>query len=176
MDRVQFDSVKSVLRDLTLGKRPRVDDLPTLLNLHQGRFVEADDNRVMVYFHPNVVHVPNLEEQKPGNQSQPAVVEILEQAKQDLKRRWFVLRKTYRAASDQQQTPDAVEYGTYRFLFFIHSHRIDTDRFPFQNTVYTVSIWDREVSVPLRGSIACICRRLSQGDLKSYLSITNVNE
>ncbi|KAK8040727.1 hypothetical protein PG991_000515 [Apiospora marii] len=144
MDRAQFNCVTSVLRDLTLGKRPRVDDLPTLLNLHQGRFVEADGNRVTVYFHPNIIHVPSAEQQRSGN-SQPVVVEILRQAKQDLRRKWFILRQTYRDMTEQQDPPDGVEYGACRFLFFIHSHRIDTNRFPFQNTVYTVSIWDREL-------------------------------
>ncbi|KAK8102594.1 hypothetical protein PG984_015740 [Apiospora sp. TS-2023a] len=141
MDRSQFNCVKSVLRDLTLGKRPRVDGLPVLLNLHQGRFVEADEDRVMVYFHPNIIHVPSKEDQ--DSRDERAVVNILQQAKQDLKRKWTVLRKTYRAASDQQQVP-STEYGAYRFLFFIHSHRIDSSGYPEQNTVYTVSIWDRE--------------------------------
>lgn len=159
MDRGQFNCVKSVLRDLTLGKRPRVDDLPTALKLHQDRFFEADDDRVKGYFHPNIVHVPSLEDQESLN-ALPAVVNISEQASQDLERKWFVLRKTYRTASHQKQVPGTGEYGVCRFFFFIHSHRINAPRFPHQRTVYTVSIWDREVSAPLSETISFLSRRL----------------
>ncbi|KAK8024309.1 hypothetical protein PG993_012375 [Apiospora rasikravindrae] len=154
MDRKQFNYVKRVLQDLTVGRYPRVDHLPLLLNLHQNRFVLTDNDRLMVYFHPTVLPVPPAEARPtgassaapfdPGSGEQPSrpEVSILEHAQEDMQRQWRVLRETYRSTSESEPVPGVC--GRYRFLFFIHTHRIEAPGFPYQKTVYTLSIWDRE--------------------------------
>ncbi|KAK8071150.1 hypothetical protein PG997_011353 [Apiospora hydei] len=150
MDRKQFNYVKRVLQDLTIGRYPIIDHLPLLLNLHQSRFVLADDDRLMVYFHPSILPVLDAEDFPSGTpsaapsdaDSERPVVNILDHAREDMQRKWRVLRKTYRSTSESE--PVLGEYGRYRFLFFIHTHRIEAPGYPYQKTVYTLSIWDRE--------------------------------
>ncbi|KAK8005442.1 hypothetical protein PG990_011479 [Apiospora arundinis] len=151
-DEGAFNIIKAVLKDLTIGRYPRVGHIPLLLKLHQERFAEAgeDGNRIHVYFHPSILKVNPLSDYTEAAQKVPYLlpqpeVNISEHVRQDLQLKWRVLRKTYRSASDEQPAASAARYGVYRFLFFIHAHPIRHPYYPYQqHAVYTISVWDRE--------------------------------
>ncbi|KAK8073576.1 hypothetical protein PG994_004475 [Apiospora phragmitis] len=99
MDRGHLNKLYSILHDLTIGRYPITDDLPLLLNLHQSRFALAEDDRPMVYFHPTIIQVPHVKDYTSATKDPE--VNIFEHAREDMQRKWRVLRKTYRSTSEQ---------------------------------------------------------------------------
>ncbi|KAK8099096.1 uncharacterized protein PG998_012337 [Apiospora kogelbergensis] len=147
----EFNAIRQVLADLTIGKIPIAWMLPLLLTMHQERFAEADDegNRIKTYFHPRILRVHPLAyhtsaTKKTAHPDTQPVVNIMDHVEEDMQLRWRVLRRSYRSSSEEQRATNVSKYGVYRFLFFIHEHFIREPTNPYQNTVYTVSIWDRE--------------------------------
>ncbi|KAI0548649.1 hypothetical protein F4679DRAFT_596579 [Xylaria curta] len=116
----------AVLRGLARGTYPRQDAVPKALNAYN--LTQTDQRNAWAYFH-DITEVQAADAQGP--------VQIALDAKviADLNTPWQSMRP-----GDPQV---AGNKANYRFLCFIHKHRINT-RYSGQKAVYTISIWDRE--------------------------------
>jgi hypothetical protein len=137
----EFQAIKSVLKCLAKGSFPRIDALPTALNAYNCRPGRDQDNRLWAYFHPFVTAVPAIDTMT-AETALPSI-HVPKLLLNDLDLEWVTLRKSWRAFNPEERDVKT-QYGHYRFLCFIHRHRIDVPG-TYQKNVYTISIWDQEV-------------------------------
>lgn len=134
LDDEQFDALTVVLRALAKGSYPRLDAVPLALNAYNCINNRGDDNDMpWAYFHTVTLVAPEGTPMK----TRP-IIELDEAIIEDLEKPWVPLRSGGGGGARQDS-------ARYRFLCFIHKHRIDR-RATFQKGVHTISIWDREVS------------------------------
>ncbi|KAI1473187.1 uncharacterized protein F4812DRAFT_465087 [Daldinia caldariorum] len=142
-----LNDIAAVLKALAKGTYPRLDALPTALNVYNCNRKLGDENKDLpwAFFHPITVIPPA----KPGtSDSLPTypVIQLDVNILEDLNKRWQPIRYgKENDSNNSSQLSDAVSgpLGRFRFLCFIHKHRIDRKNNP-QKGVHTISIWDRE--------------------------------
>lgn len=154
----EFQAIQSVLKCLAKGSYPRTDALPTVLNAYNCRAGGDQEDRLWAYFHPSVTTVPDTATLT-AETTWPSI-HVPNILLNDIDLDWYKLRKSWRAANPDKKDEKA-QYGRYRFLCFIHKHRIDVPA-SYQKNVYTISIWDQEVSR------ASLITSLNRGWLNAY--------
>ncbi|KAI1481011.1 hypothetical protein F4774DRAFT_417912 [Daldinia eschscholtzii] len=142
----ELDDIAAVLKALARGTYPRLGALPIALNAYNCNRKLDDDEEDLpwAFFHPITVIPPA--KSIPGDPlpQYPAIqldYEILE----DLSKQWRPIRYGREGGTNNNQPPDAFpdSFARYRFLCFIHKHRIDR-KSSSQKGMHTISIWDRE--------------------------------
>ncbi|KAI1798793.1 hypothetical protein F4811DRAFT_566136 [Daldinia bambusicola] len=141
-----LSDIAAVLKALARGTYPRLDALPIALNAYNCNRKLGDDDKDLpwAFFYPITVIPPARPSPSDPLPTYPAIqldVEILE----DLNKRWQPIRHGRGDNHNSGQLSKSVSrpLGRYRFLCFIHKHRIDRKNNP-QKGVHTISIWDRE--------------------------------
>ncbi|KAI0113431.1 hypothetical protein F4814DRAFT_440737 [Daldinia grandis] len=136
----ELDDLVAVLKALARSSYPRLEAVPIALNAYNCN-QKTDDNgqRPWAYFYPITIIPPaRLDGTLPRYPEIRLDFEIC----QDLKRRWRPIRYGWGYNSRNQST-GFLPPARYRFLCFIHKHRIDRKNI-LQKGVHTISIWDRE--------------------------------
>ncbi|KAI4859166.1 hypothetical protein F4820DRAFT_440610 [Hypoxylon rubiginosum] len=156
LDDEEFDHLTAVLKALARGSYPRLDSVPLALNAYncnrRGNSAYEEEDP-WAYFHPITTITP---EEVPLRRR--PVVQLDDKILKDLKKPWVSIRVGDKFGGSreaeasrpgrgnnrgkQQQQQNSAQY---RFICFIHKHRIDRRGTP-QKGVHTISIWDREVS------------------------------
>ncbi|KAI1758424.1 hypothetical protein F4782DRAFT_525121 [Xylaria castorea] len=119
----------AVLRGLARGTYPRQDAVPNALNAYN--LTQTDQRKAWAYFH----EITDVQAADARPQHEPEI-SLDDDVIADLNTPWQGMRP-----DDPQLAGDK---ASYRFLCFIHRHRIKT-RYSGQKAVYTISIWDREL-------------------------------
>ncbi|RYP64658.1 hypothetical protein DL771_008671 [Monosporascus sp. 5C6A] len=139
----ELEDIVAMLKALSKGKYPRKDALPTALNAYNCR--KQPRKKSWAYFHP----ITSLEIRKAtGHWKEYPSIDLPEELVNDLiaeREPWESLRR------GKDYTPDTAEGmrkgaarnpSRYRFLCFIHEHRVSVGA--GRRAVYTISVWDRE--------------------------------
>ncbi|RYP75795.1 hypothetical protein DL769_003751 [Monosporascus sp. CRB-8-3] len=141
----ELGDIVAMLKALSKGKYPRKDALPTALNAYNCR--KQPRKKSWAYFHP----ITSLEIRKTtGHWKEYPSVDLPEELVDDLldeREPWESIRRgeDYAHASG---TAEGLREGAarnpsrYRFLCFIHEHRVPVGA--GRRAVYTISVWDRE--------------------------------
>ncbi|KAI1088120.1 hypothetical protein F5B19DRAFT_472786 [Rostrohypoxylon terebratum] len=162
LDEEYMDDLTAVLRALAKGSYPRLESVPPALNAYNwNRKVDIDP---WAYFHPVTVITP-----KGGKVRGGVDIRLDDEIMDDLEKPWDPIRFTGGQFNIERQRFERGDWtpppdsARYRFLCFIHKHRIDRKN-TAQKGVHTISIWDREVSSRLY-CIAPRAARRSRGTL-----------
>ncbi|KAI1387209.1 uncharacterized protein F4822DRAFT_405743 [Hypoxylon trugodes] len=145
LDEDEFDDLTAVLKALARGSYPRLEAVPFALNAYncdQMMINDDDERKPWAYFHPvTIVDVRMIDTKvRPRIDLDGVILE-------DLERDWQPIRAIDHTGSGKgggRVGSIGQDSARYRFLCFIHKHRIDRKR-SSQKAVHTISIWDREV-------------------------------
>ncbi|KAI1097231.1 hypothetical protein F4804DRAFT_347349 [Jackrogersella minutella] len=145
LDEEEFGDLTAVLRALARGTYPRLDAVPLALNAYNCNKGDAGKNNEepWAYFHPVSIITP----EGIGMKANPEV-DLDYNVLEDLQKPWQSIqskdnqREWKRTGQPQQWVPREGS-ARYRFICFIHKHRIER-KSTLQKGVHTISIWDRE--------------------------------
>ncbi|KAI2629917.1 hypothetical protein GGR54DRAFT_636098 [Hypoxylon sp. NC1633] len=144
LDDDELDDIAAVLRALARGSYPRLSAVPLALNAYNcdrsgdGSGSDGRGDGPWAYFHPVTVVAP----EDRAAAARPEI-ELDGVVGEDLGRAWVRVRGSGGYAGEEEGEPGMVDIARYRFMCFIHKHRIDR-RTTCQKGVHTISIWDRE--------------------------------
>ncbi|KAI1211213.1 uncharacterized protein F4807DRAFT_466532 [Annulohypoxylon truncatum] len=142
LDDEYLDDLTAVLKALAKGSYPRLDSVPLALNAYNCN--RKEDIDPWAYFHPVTIITP-----LDATMKVLPSIELDEDVIDDLAKPWDPIRYTGGQFNREEQRFERGEWtpppgsARYRFLCFIHKHRIDR-RSTSQKGVHTISIWDRE--------------------------------
>ncbi|KAI8964525.1 hypothetical protein F5Y11DRAFT_363825 [Daldinia sp. FL1419] len=138
----QFEDVESLLRGLAKAMYPRLEAVPTTLNLYNCYRIHDDDadNQPWAYFAP-ILSIPEVPANENARAPKIPPLRLDEGIRDDLERPWRTLRN--RGRQDEPAQDAFRRYASYRFVCFIHRHSIKLKNIA-QRAVHTISIWDRE--------------------------------
>ncbi|KAI1452071.1 hypothetical protein F4805DRAFT_471131 [Annulohypoxylon moriforme] len=137
-----LDDLTAVLKALAKGNYPRLNSVPLALNAYNCN--RRQDIDPWAYFHSVTTITP-----EDANMKGCPSIELDEEVKDDLGKPWDPIRHTGGQFNREKQQFERGDWtpppgsAKYRFLCFIHKHRIDR-RSTNQKGVHTISIWDRE--------------------------------
>ncbi|KAH9987277.1 hypothetical protein F4779DRAFT_638840 [Xylariaceae sp. FL0662B] len=129
-----FDDITAVLKSLARGAYPRLDAVPTALNAYNCNRPRGCLAESWAYFHPVTIVTPLDKPLEPR-------IYLPGEIASDLGMPWHSVKG--RAGCPDEPPGWPAELARYRFLCFIHKHRVDR-RGSSQRGVHTISIWDRE--------------------------------
>ncbi|KAI1653302.1 hypothetical protein F4813DRAFT_393875 [Daldinia decipiens] len=139
----EFCDLVAVLKALARSSYPRLEAVPLALNAYNcNQGTDDDGERPWAYFYPITMIPPARLDEKNDLLPNYPEIELDFEVCQDLKRRW----RSIRYGGDDNNNNQSMEFSPparYRFLCFIHKHRIDRKN-TLQKGVHTISIWDRE--------------------------------
>jgi hypothetical protein len=135
-----ISDLSAVLRSLATGRAPRIGAVTKALNAYNITQTPVDGKRAWAYFHA-VTNIPPVEERLRWTPH----IELNDNVLEDLFVPWRSIKPD---ANQGVQSTQAARSASYRFVCFIHKHRFGPKTGKWQN-VYTISIWDREVSADL---------------------------
>ncbi|KAI1402754.1 hypothetical protein F4819DRAFT_263402 [Hypoxylon fuscum] len=139
LDDEELDDITAVLKALAKGSYPRLDAVPLALNAYNCNWEsDGDEDRPWAYFHEITTITP---EGTPLKQRPQILLDG--RIRDDLKRPWTSIRTGHKFGEAGEGSSASPNSAKYRFLCFIHRHRIDR-RATAQKGVHTMSIWDRE--------------------------------
>ncbi|KAI8623254.1 hypothetical protein F5Y19DRAFT_493144 [Xylariaceae sp. FL1651] len=135
LDADDVNHLTAVLRGLAQGRCPRVDAVPRALNAYNFNKRNNDNGKkTWAYFH-SITDVASVDDRPPRNR--PGIM-LNDNVLDDLEIPWHTMRPNPRGGGMLAGEPPS-----YRFVCFIHKHRIPT-KYSGKKAVYTISIWDRE--------------------------------
>ncbi|KAI1077224.1 hypothetical protein F5B20DRAFT_583469 [Whalleya microplaca] len=133
----EYNDITAVLRSLARGGYPRLDAVPTALNAYNCNQTRGCHAESWAYFHEVTTITPLDEEMR----VEPSIV-LPPVIADDFNKDWREIKDRRNCGHEAPGWPIAL--ASYRFLCFIHKHRIDR-RGSSQKGVHTISIWDREL-------------------------------
>lgn len=165
LSKSETEDLAAVLRSLARGTYPRLDAVTTALNAY-NLIVEDDDSNInegvfsfhnnnnninsnkrpkkkkrkaWAYFH-TITEIPPADTPLKGPSSE---IRLDPDVRRDTERDWMSVNPKGKDALGFAERA-VYKSAKYRFICFIHKHRIDK-KHPGQKSVYTITIWDREV-------------------------------
>ncbi|KAI1380109.1 hypothetical protein F4677DRAFT_462972 [Hypoxylon crocopeplum] len=140
LDDDEFGDLTAVLKALAKGNYPRLDAVPLALNAYNCNRRAGSRDEPWSYFHPVTIIQPEDVPRK----GRP-VIDFEEEIINDLEKPWQPIRNGGNQLGQDGGGGGGGGGGNarYRFLCFIHKHRIDR-RPSAHKGVHTISIWDRE--------------------------------
>ncbi|KAI2463549.1 hypothetical protein F4781DRAFT_426273 [Annulohypoxylon bovei var. microspora] len=142
LDDEDLDDLTAVLKALAKGNYPRLDSVPLALNAYNCN--RQNDLDPWAYFHPVTIITPDDVQMRVNPD-----IQIDDEVLEDLAKPWYPIRHTGGEFNREEKQFERGQWtplpnsARYRFLCFIHKHRIDR-RSTTQKGVHTISIWDRE--------------------------------
>ncbi|KAI1817290.1 hypothetical protein GGS20DRAFT_582622 [Poronia punctata] len=151
-----LSNITSVLRGLSRGVLPRADAVPTALNAYNITQEPSKGKNAWAYFH-SVTNIAAADEDGRGNREgweqatrKPATsrrraetstshIVVPDEVILDTMKEWHPIRE-----GEEDAAGSWMESASYRFLCFIHSHRLSRGNSRRSKAIYTISIWDRQ--------------------------------
>ncbi|KAI1410698.1 hypothetical protein F5Y13DRAFT_192028 [Hypoxylon sp. FL1857] len=149
LDDEEFDSLTAVLKALARGGYPRLDAVPLALNAYNcnKRNGGEEDIEPWAHFHPITIITPEDVPRRvlPEIELDDAILDDLDKPWDSIRAKEVLTGRGSRGGWEIQSGDwiPQQESARYRFICFIHKHRIDR-RSTTQKGVHTISIWDRE--------------------------------
>ncbi|KAI1263176.1 hypothetical protein F5Y18DRAFT_438254 [Xylariaceae sp. FL1019] len=137
LDEFEVSDLSAVLSGIAKGTYPRMDAIPQALNAYNYRKIVQGERKVWAYFHTVTEVSDNMSRQPPDIILDDKILNDIDMEYIPL---WPFSRDAARIAAEANPVPTA----SYRLICFIHKHRINIKN-STQKTVFTISIWDREM-------------------------------
>ncbi|KAI3321165.1 hypothetical protein HD806DRAFT_546603 [Xylariaceae sp. AK1471] len=133
LDQQESDDLAAVIRSLAIGRAPRIGAVTTALNAYNIVQTPVNGKRTWAYFH-TITDISPAD----ARLKFPPRIALEDNVLNDLFTPWHSINP------DPNQGGQSAKTASYRFICFIHKHRVGPRTGKYQN-IFTISIWDREL-------------------------------